>query len=339
MSSMSPRPAKDEPPLGTPLEPRGRPLVIQTEHLDPGAAAWLGHHVELVRCGSADERFFELLGRADGLVIRTYTQIDAALLARAPRLRVVGRAGVGLDNVDLAACAARRVRVVNTPDANTRAVVEYVLALMLDATRPRRGLEAAIGATEWKALREELKASRQLCELKLGILGLGRIGTQVARAAAALDIAVQYHDLREIEVSRRFGAEPVSLETLLRTSHVVTVHVDGRARNRGFLGAALIAHLKHDAILINTSRGFVIDPHALAAFLIAHPEARALLDVHEPEPIPAHHPLLDLPNARLTPHIASATVLANRQMSWVVKDVWRALNGEEPVFPAAAEVG
>lgn len=314
-----------------------KPLVIQTEHLDPGAAAWLAHHVELVKCVETDAAFADLLARADGLVIRTYTVVNEALLARAPRLRVVGRAGVGLDNVDLAACAARGVNVVNTPDANTRAVVEYVFALLLDATRPRRGLEAPLPATEWKALREELKAPRQLCELRLGILGLGRIGTQVARAAAALDIPAQYHDLRTIDPAQRHGAEPVALETLLRTSDVLTIHVDGRKSNRGFMGAPLIEQLKHDVILINTSRGFVIDPHALAAFLIAHPHARALLDVHEPEPIPAHHPLLDLPSVRLTPHIASATVLANRQMSWVVKDVWRVLSGEEPQFPAAPE--
>jgi phosphoglycerate dehydrogenase-like enzyme len=308
--------------------------VIQTEHLDPGAAAWLAHHAEVVKCDSGDARFPELLARAQALVIRTYTRIDRALLERAPRLRVVGRAGVGLDNVDIPACQARGVAVVSTPDANTRAVVEYVFALLLDALRPRLFLEKPIPDSQWKALREELKAPKQLCELTLGIWGLGRIGRQIARAAAALDIPTIYHDLLEIAPEHRFGARPVSREELVRTSDILTVHVDGRPANRGLVGAGDFSAMKPEVVFVNTSRGFVVDNHALADFLIRRRGARALLDVHEPEPISASYPLLDLPNAHLSPHIASSTALANRSMSWVVKDVWRVLSGEPPHFPA-----
>src|SRR5690348_859540 len=121
------------------------PLVIQTEHLDPEAAAWLADRCELAVCPSEDEpRFSQLPSRAAGLVIRTYTQVNESLLARAPHLRVVARAGVGLDNVDAAACRARGVTVLSTPDANTRAVVEYVTALMLDALRPRPSVDGAL---------------------------------------------------------------------------------------------------------------------------------------------------------------------------------------------------
>lgn len=130
-----------------------RPLVIQTEHLDAAPAAWLGERCELVKRGATEPGFADLLKRADGLVIRTYTTVDAAMLAGAPNLKVVGRAGVGLDNVDLAACAAKGVVVCNTPDANSTAVVEYVLALMLDATRPRVSLNQPVSPAEWKRLR------------------------------------------------------------------------------------------------------------------------------------------------------------------------------------------
>jgi phosphoglycerate dehydrogenase-like enzyme len=307
-----------------------RPLVIQTEHLDPVAAAWLGERCELVVCPSEDEpRFGELLGRAEGLLIRTYTKVDRALLARAPRLRAVARAGVGLDNVDQAACAERGIAVLSTPDANTRAVVEYVLALMLDALRPRLFLDHELDVKRWKRAREELVAARQLSDLTLGILGLGRIGSQVARACAALNMRVLYHDIVEIPPARRHGATPVSRDELLRESDVLSIHVDARPTNRGIVNHEFLTRCRTNVLLINTSRGFVVDAPALAAFLMANPEARAILDVHEPEPFGADYPLLAMPNAHLAPHIAAATRTAHRNMSWVVRDLWRALGGRE----------
>jgi phosphoglycerate dehydrogenase-like enzyme len=294
---------------------------LQTEHLDPGAAAWLASRVELVPVAEGDRNFGELLARCQGLVIRTYTKVNQALLDQAPNLVVVGRAGVGLDNVDLPACKARNVAVFNTPDANTRAVVEYVLALLLDATRPRLFLDKPLEAPQWKALREELKAKRQLCELTLGILGLGKIGRQVARVASALNMQVIYHDLLEIPHADRFGATPVSREELFARADAISVHVDERPANRDLITKIDFGRMKSDVLFINTSRGFVINNHDLAEFLIQHPAAQALLDVHEPEPITKTYPLLDIKNAHLSAHIASATQLANRNMSLVVHAV------------------
>ncbi|HYD00235.1 MAG TPA: NAD(P)-dependent oxidoreductase [Phycisphaerales bacterium] len=314
-----------------------RQLVIQTEHLDAAPAAWLSERCELVRKGADEHGFSELLARADGLVIRTYTTVDGQMLAGAPQLKVVGRAGVGLDNVDLAACAARGVTVCNTPDANSTAVVEYVLALMLDALRPRVGV-GAVSAAEWKRLRAENQAARQLSEMTLGIWGMGRIGTRVARVAASLGMRVLYSDLLEIPAERRWGAEPVSAAELCARADVLTVHVDGRRSNRRLVGAAAFAGMKKDVLLINAARGFIVDAAALAAFLRGNSAARAVLDVHEPEPFPADYPLLGLPNARLLPHLASCTATAQANMSWVVRDVWRVLTGEPPEFPAAPEL-
>ncbi len=311
-----------------------RALVIQAEELDGACRDWLGERCEVVRCGPDEAGFASLLARAGGLVVRTYTRVDGVLLRAAPNLRVVGRAGVGVDNIDVGACRARGVEVVYTPDANTRAVVELVTAFMLDALRPRVFLDSALDRAGWKHARGELVAPRQLNELTLGILGLGRVGSGVARVGAALNMRVLYHDLREIPPGARHGAEPVSAERLFSEADVLSVHVDGRPSNRGWVDAGRLELLRPGAMLINTSRGFVIDNGALAAWLRGDESARAILDVHEPEPFDSSYPLLGLSNCHLSPHIGAATRAAHRNMSWVVRDVWRVLSGERAEFPA-----
>jgi phosphoglycerate dehydrogenase-like enzyme len=311
-----------------------KPLVIQTEHLDAEAGLWLRERCRVEVCSSDDARFEGLLREADGLLIRTYTQVDEGMLAKAPKLRVVARAGVGLDNVDIAACTKRGVRVVSTPGANTRAVVELVFAMVLDAIRPRVFLDTALDSTRWKELRKELQAPRQLADMTLGILGLGKVGSAIARIGAAFDMQVVYHDVREIPAAERAGAECVTREELFRRTDVLSLHVDGRAENKLIIGARELALCKRDVVLVNTSRGFVMDNAALRAFLLANPGAVALLDVHEPEPIAADYPLLGVANAHIAPHIGAATASANRNMSWVVRDLWKVLQGEEPEWPA-----
>lgn len=310
-----------------------RPLVIQTEDLDPEAAAWLNERCDLVRCASDDPRFDEMIGRAAGLVVRTYTRVDEAMLSRASMLKVVGRAGVGLENVDQEACQRRGIAVVHTPDSNTSAVAEYVFALMLDALRPRMYLGRGLGpevtpVEQWHELRREYVAERELNELVLGLWGMGRVGRAVARIAKGFGMRTLYHDLLDIAEEERWGGEPVAVEELLSQSDVLSVHVDGRASNRDLVSASVLARLKKDVLLINTSRGFVVDSDALAGFLQANRRARAMLDVHEPEPIEDGYPLLGLPNAWLAPHLASGTVGAKRRMSWVVRGVWEVLDRE-----------
>lgn len=311
-----------------------KPLVIQTEHLDAEAGVWLRERCRVEVCSSDDVRFEGLLREAEGLLIRTYTRVDEGMLSRAPKLRVVARAGVGLDNVDIAACTRRGVRVVSTPGANTRAVVELVFAMVLDAIRPRVFLETALNPARWKELRKELQAPRQLADMTLGILGLGKVGSAMARIGAAFEMRVVYHDVREIAVEQRAGAEPVAREELFASADVLSLHVDGRAENKLIIGARELALCKRDVVLVNTSRGFVMENVALRAFLLANPGATALLDVHEPEPIAADYPLLGVANAHITPHIGAATASANRNMSWVVRDLWRVLQGEEPEWGA-----
>ena len=316
-----------------------KPKVIVTETLDDRCARWLADRTELVWCSHDQPDFRNQLADAHGLVVRTYTQVDESLLEAAPRLQVVGRAGVGLDNVDVAACTARKVAVVYTPDANTQAVVEYVLALMLDALRPRQELTDA-GSARFHNLRKRCVGT-QLERLTLGVIGFGRIGKRVGEVARAIGINLLVNDvLPESQLRKQveYAYSYVPKDELYARCDIITLHVDGRAENHHLIDAGALRQLKRDCLLINTSRGFVIDPHALRDWALSVRESggRAVLDVHEPEPPPADYPLWGLDNVRLLPHLASRTDPALENMSWVVRDVWAVLNGDPPKHPAPA---
>lgn len=314
--------------------------TVITETLDPTCADWLAQRCEVVWC-EADEPGHDLeslLPEAEALVVRTYTIVDAALLDRAPKLRVVGRAGVGLDNIDVAACRARGVEVVYTPDANTQAVVEYVIGLMLDWARPRTDLPADADGAAFHALRKS-ETGKQLDQLTLGILGFGRIGKRLGRAAHALGIPLKVCDLLpEAELRRavEFPFEFVDHAALYAGSDIVSIHVDGRPENLRMIDAEALSHLKDDALLINAARGMLVDHAALADWALSHPEAHAILDVLDPEPPPPadEFPVRHLPNVRVLPHLASRTHEALQNMSWVVRDVAAVLAGQTPQCPA-----
>jgi len=312
------------------------PTAIVTEQLSEAPLAWLAERCDVVRVPVGSAAFLDAAGRCDALVVRTYTTVEDALLDTLPSLKVVARAGVALDNIDVPACRARGVEVVHAPGANTSAVAEYVFALLFDALRPRLFLAGPIDQREWDRLRGELIATRQLADCTLGVWGFGRIGRLVARAAAAFGMDTIYHDLLEIPEHERHGARPVSREELLETADIVTVHVDDRWANRGLVSTDAFGRMKSDVTFLNCARGLVVDPVACAEFFIAHPAAQAMLDVHDPEPFGPAYPLLDIANVHLAPHIAAATERAKVGMSWVVKDVVRVLAGEPPENPAPA---
>ncbi|MDP6057318.1 MAG: NAD(P)-dependent oxidoreductase, partial [Pirellulaceae bacterium] len=298
--------------------------VVVSESLHATCADWLNERTNMVRSDYRQtERLRAVLAEANGLVIGTYTKINEALLTAAPKLRVVGRAGVGLENVDLTACRQSGVRVVYTPEANTHAVAEYVIALMLDALRPRVTIGPDVDAETFHRFRRELIGT-QLDTLTLGILGLGRIGRRVSRIAHGLGMTVLAHDLLPPDQLRQRIDHPVQFvdqATLLGESDVLTVHVDGRPENRHLLNQSRLSQLKPGCLLINTSRGMVIDSADLAAWarIAVDTGGRAVLDVHEPEPIPPPspqtYPLYGLSNVRLLPHIASRTSKALENMS------------------------
>jgi phosphoglycerate dehydrogenase-like enzyme len=310
------------------------PLVIHTEVIAEEARSWLAERTELVASKPGEDVFEERASEVAGLLVRTYTEVDAELLDRMPALRVVGRAGVGIDNIDVPACRKRGVEVVYTPDANTQAVAEYVLALVCDGMRPRTCLTHSVDSEEWASMRKTYRAQRQLDEATIGILGLGRIGQVVSRMMRGIGCRVIYHDLEEKPEELRHGATPVDPEELFEQSNILTIHVDGRPENDRWVNQKYIRLLQHDAILLNTSRGFVLDSEDLQTFLKAHPDAKGYLDVYHQEPPEPDDPIFELANAHISPHLASRTETGMRRMSDVVEDIWTVLEGKNPRWPA-----
>ena len=309
------------------------PLVIQTENLPQECSDWLAQRVDLHICPSDSLRFKELLPVAQGLVIRTYTNVDLEMVRTAKNLKVVGRAGVGIDNIDIDACSSNNIRVVHTPDANSEAVAEFVLSTMLPRLRPVHKIETPLDIDEWKLHREVSVTKLQFNETTLGIIGFGRVGSRLGKAAKSLGFRVLYYDLKKIESDH--GCLQVELKTLLEESNVISVHIDGRLENNQFICADLFSMMKTDLLFINTSRGFVVHPNDLTSFLVQNSNAFAILDVHDPEPFTSNYPLLGVENVSLYPHIAAKTDTALNNMGWVVKDVELILRGEEPIYEAS----
>ncbi|HEY1379290.1 MAG TPA: NAD(P)-dependent oxidoreductase [Gemmataceae bacterium] len=312
-----------------------RPVVLVTEGSAPAPLAWLKQQARVVEAAPGSADFDAALPDADGMMVRTYTKVDAALLARCPKLKVVGRGGVGLENIDVAACRARGVEVVYTPDANTEAVAEFVIGFALQLLRPWAAFrDRAYGPTEFKRVRDTFRGA-QLDELTLGVLGMGRVGRRVGRIAAnGFGMRVVYHDLLDVRPHLTFPATAVDPPALFREADVVTLHVDMRPGNRHLVGGPLLALMKPTAVLINTSRGEVLDAAAVAAAIREKRIAGAAIDVFDPEPPGADYPLLGFDNVLLTPHMAARTHTAVENMSWVVRDMVAVLTGRAPNYPA-----
>jgi len=311
-----------------------KPNVLVTEGSDPKPLDWLKQHANVIECRYDDPSIDQHLAVADGLVVRTYTRVNASLLERAPKLRVVGRGGVGLENIDVRACRARNVEVVYTPDANTLAVGDFVFGYLLQLLRPWGFFSQPISKTEFKRIRDTQRG-RQLNELTIGILGMGRVGRRVGHIASrGFGMRVIYNDLLDVRSQLDFDATPVDKPRLYRDADILTLHVDMRPGNEHLVAAPQLALMKRDAVLINTSRGEVLDAHALATALREGRLAGAAIDVYDPEPPGEDFPLLGLPNVLLTPHMAARTHTAIENMSWVVRDVLAVLQGEKPRYPA-----
>jgi (S)-sulfolactate dehydrogenase len=298
--------------------------VVISEFMDlPAVEALKGRFDTVYDPQLVDDRpgLASLLADADALVVRNRTQVDAALVAGAPRLKVVGRLGVGLDNIDVAACRSRGIEVIPATGANALAVAEYVVCTAMLLLRGAYLSTAAVAAGQWP--RPRLSEGREAAGRTLGIVGFGNIGQLVAGLAQRLGMRVIAADalLTPADpVWAQTGVARRTFDELLAESDAVTLHVPLNDQTRNLLNAERLARMKRGAVLINTARGGVVDEAALAQALAAGQLGGAALDVFEREPLAAGSPLAGAPNLVLTPHIAGVTQDSNQRVSSMIAE-------------------
>jgi glyoxylate reductase len=277
---------------------------------------------------------------SDGLVALVTDRIDGALLDAAPRLRVVSNVAVGYDNIDVPAATARGVVVTNTPGVLTETTADFAFALLLAAARRVAEADRFTRAGRWTSWGPLFFAGLDVHGRTLGLVGLGRIGTAVARRARGFAMPVVYYSrTRKPEVERELGLEYATLDELLPRADFVSIHVPLSAQTRHLIGAPQLRLMKPTAILVNTSRGAVVDQRALYDALVRRQIWAAGLDVFEEEPIAPDDPLLALENVVVAPHIGSATVETRTQMALMaVENCLAVLEDRPPPHPVNPEV-
>lgn len=313
-----------------------RPTVVVAEEIAPAGLESLAERCEVVDATGRDrEGLVAALAGARGLIVRSATQVDAELLAAAPDLAVVGRAGIGVDNIDLDAATAGGVMVVNAPAANIVSAAEHTLALLLAQARNVPRGDASVRAGRWE--RSSLKGV-ELNGKTLGIIGFGRIGRLVAGRAKAFGMELLAHDPYVApESGRRLGVEVVDLADLLARSDFITVHLPKTKETAGLLDAEAFASMRDGVRIVNTSRGGIIDEAALVEAVRSGKVGGAGLDVYEHEPLPAASPLREVPEIVLTPHLGASTAEAqDRAGIDVAAAVVAALEGE--LVPSAVNL-
>ncbi len=299
--------------------------ILLAGELDEIAERKLDAAACVVRAAARDEQALcERIGDCDALVARTHTPVTARVIEAGRRLRVIGIAGVGLDRVDLEAAQRRGIRVICVPDAASDAVAEFTVTLMLELLRPLRRLTQACREGRFEQARREPHGV-ELRSLCVGIVGMGRIGSRVGRiCAAGFGARVIYNDIVEVGPFD-FSAGSVDKPTLWQQADIVTLHVPLTDQTRGLISREVLGRMRPGAYLINTARGAVVDTDALVEALRSGHLAGAALDVTDPEPLPADHPLLKTDRCIVTPHVAARTHAGLRRMYDVVDQVLEAL--------------
>lgn len=290
------------------------------------------HEVD-VRLNLTRDELLAALPDYDALIVRSQVQVDAAAIAAGTagdRLKVIGRAGVGVDNIDVDAATNAGIAVVNAPTANTLAAAEHTMALMLALARRVAGADASVRRGEWR--RADFMGT-ELGGKTLGIVGLGRVGLAVADRARGFAMNLLGSDpLVGADAAATYGVQLVDVDELLAESDVVTLHVPLVAQTRGLLDAARLGRMKQGALLVNVARGGVVDEAALAGALASGQVGGAAIDVFEREPL-GDSPLLRAPNTILTPHLGASTSEAQARASLeVVQGVLDVLAGRPATF-------
>ena len=304
--------------------------IVITEFMDLPAVQALASRADVCyEPGLVDDvrRLPDLVRDADAVIVRNRTQMRGDLLAACGAVSVIGRLGVGLDNIDVAACEARGIRVIPATGANARAVAEYVVGTAMLLLRGAYQSTSTVVDGEWP--RAALSGGREMAGKTLGLIGFGGIGRLTATLARGLGMRVVACDpmLRPRDPAwAQYDVEDVTLDDLLSQADVVSLHVPLTPQTSGLLSAQRIARMKEGAVVINTARGGVADDAAVARAIRAGQLGGAAFDVFEPEPLPAGSVWAGCPNVVLTPHVAGVTAEANVRVSALIaKEVAKAL--------------
>jgi len=296
--------------------------IVITEFMDEPAVAQLAaRHDVLYDARLVDDpaRLKAEAARADAIVVRNRTQVRGELLAALARCKVVGRLGVGLDNIDVAACEARGMRVIPATGANALSVAEYVIATAMLLLRGAYRSSAEVAAGQWP--RNALSNGREIGGKTLGLVGFGSIGQLTARLAQAMGMDALAYDAMlgaNDPVFARTGVRRMALDELVADADVVSLHVPLVDSTRNLFDAKRIAAMKPGAVLVNTSRGGIVDEAALVAALSSGKLGGAALDVFGSEPLAANAAFAACPNLLLTPHIAGVSSESNQRVSFMI---------------------
>jgi D-3-phosphoglycerate dehydrogenase len=300
--------------------------ILLTDGLEENGQAILRESAEVVdQPGISPEELLKIIGEYDALIVRGRTRVTPAVFVAANRLKVVGRSGVGVDNIDLNAARENKVTVVNAPTATTIAVAELTLGLLLSMVREVPRADCSMKDGKW--LKKELEGI-ELYQKTLGIVGFGRIGSAVCQRAQAFGMTVIAFDTRvKVEAIRQRGAELVDLDELYNRADFISLHVPLTNETRGMLDAAAFGKMKTGVRIISAARGGIIDEDALLDALNSGKVASAALDVFSTEP-PGSSPLVKHPRLVCTPHIGAQTIEAQqRAAADISREVLAALNG------------
>ena len=276
----------------------------------------------VVKPGLIGDELAAAIAEADAVLVRSATRITRESLARADHLRAIGRAGVGVDTIDVDAATERGIPVLTAPAGNTTSAAELTMALLLALARRVPAADRSMKAGEWD---RKSFSGVELYGKTLGLVGAGRIGGEVARRARAFGMRVVVYDpFLNSERARALDVETGSLDDVLQRADVISVHVPLTDATRNLIGEAQLARVKPGALLLNVARGGVIDERALLAALTAKRLGGAALDVYEAEPLPADHPLRAAPNVVLTPHLGASTAEAQHNVAIEIAEAVRA---------------
>ncbi len=276
--------------------------------------------------GLSHEQLLEIIPSYDALIVRSGTQVNAAVLAAGRNLKVVGRAGIGVDNVDVAEASQRGVIVMNTPQANSVATAEHTLALMLAMCRHTAKAHASVLKGQWE---RSAFTGIQLYRRVLGLVGFGRIARLVAHRARAFDMTVVAYDpYVSVEIAQETGVQLLDLDELLGTADIISLHTSMSPETKNIINASTLSKCKDGVMLINPSRGKLVDDSALAEAVKSGKVRAAAIDVYRTEPPAADHPLIGLPGVLHTPHLGASTEEAQRDVALqIVEQVLDALKG------------